>query len=399
MSALASIVCLSPQPWDVDLPTNRQQIMRRAAARGHDVLYVETGDFAGKHLWRWLRRRPGGRAARRLFRAEPVAPGIRVRNALNVLPWGHRLRLACAVNAGLTSRVVRRAVRRMSPPVVLWLYDPSCAGMIGRCGEIFAVYDCVDDHAAVAAYDPRVRSLVAAGDARAAREARLVFTTTSVLLERHRRANPATVLVRNVGDYEHFAPAADRALAAPDVASLPRPVIGFTGNLMTSKVDFALLDHLARARPAWTIALVGPVRPDAQRDVERLGTLSNVHVLGHRPYDDVPRYVAGFDVGLCPYTWTEVNRSCFPLKLFEYLAAGKPVVVSGTPDVGELRLEPDVVVADGHDAFLLAIEEALAPSAPQDVARRQRIAAANSWETRVGRLLELVSRELDEVRG
>jgi len=388
-----SIVCLSPQLWSVDLPTNRQQIMRRAASRGHRVLFVETGSFLGTHLWRLVREGARGSLARRLLASEQVAPGIEVRKALNVLPWGHKHRLPNAVNAALTNLLLRRMARRLPQPLVLWVYDPCAARSVGACREAFAVYDCVDDYPEQAGPDRRRRQLAVHGDAHTASRSRLVFATTSPLHERHSRLNPKTHLVPNVADYAHFAPAADRSFAGEDVAGLPRPVVGFAGNFTASKLDFDLLEAVAVARPAWTILLIGPARAETRARLARLSALPNVRWLGPKPYAKLPRYIAAFDVGLIPYESNDYTRSCFPLKLYEYLAAGKAVVATGLPELA--GMEPDVVVAAGDAASVIgAVEEALGRSGDDDRRRRMEVAAGNTWETRAGRLLELVAGEL-----
>jgi glycosyltransferase involved in cell wall biosynthesis len=388
-----SIVCLSPQGWHVDLPTNRQQIMLRAARRGHEVLFVETGNFIGRHLWSLVRSRARTRhsLASQLASAEEVAPGIRARKALNLLPWGHTYHSVNSFNAAATARVVRRLARRLPQPVVLWIYDPCASAMAGSCGEAFAVYDCVDDYAEQAGGDPRKRELVSASDREAATRSRLVFATATPLFERHRELNAQTHLVRNVGDYAHFVPAADRAFAAPEVAGLPGPVIGFAGNFLAQKVDLALLEALAVRRPDWTLLLIGPGRADTQAALDRLAALPNVRWLGAKPYAELPRYVAAFDVALIPYVANRYTESCFPLKTFEYLAAGKPVVASGLPELA--GLEPHVKVVDGADAYVAAIEQALAGTLEDEVDRRE-LAAQNTWESRAGRLLDLISAEL-----
>lgn len=380
MSEAFSILCLSPQDWDVDLPTNRQQIMRRAARRGHRVLFVETGNFAGRN------------PSTRHLRARDVAPGISVRKALNVLPWGKKYALPNRVNGALTARVLRREARRLPQPVVLWIYDPCSSPLAGACGEAFAVYDCVDDYVEQNGSDARRRAFVAAGDERAAESSRLVFATTEPLFARQRRLNAHTHLVPNAADHAHFATAIDPALADPQVAALPRPVIGFAGNLTSAKVDFGLLESVARTHPEWTVALIGPARHDAEPALARLAELENVHLLGEKAYADLPRFVAGFDVALIPYAANEYTRSCFPLKLYEYLAAGKPVIASGLP---ELRgMEPDVVLAEDGSAFAGAIEDALLRTSPEDAHRRSELVAGNTWEARTTTLLELIDTEL-----
>jgi glycosyltransferase involved in cell wall biosynthesis len=387
------IVCLSPQPWHIDLPTNRQQIMARIASSGHRVLYVDTGAFVGRHVVALLRGLGSRRSLmRQLVATETVAPGVQTLKAPALAPWGHRYRLAAKANAALTAWTVRRRRRSRTEPAVLWLYDPCFADCIGNVGERFAVYDCVDDYAEQAGADSRKRSLVAAYDALAASRSRVVFATARPLAERHRGHNANTHVVPNVGDFGHFAVAADESLAAAEVRNLRRPRIGFAGNFLAEKVDLALLETIAALRPEWTLVLVGPARKDTEAAVGKLARRAGVRWLGARPYAELPRYVAGFDVGIVPYLRNEYTRSCFPLKTFEYLSAGKAVVASGLPELE--GMEPHVIVADGADAFIAAIERALKQTSAADIAARQALAAANTWETRTKRLLELVATEL-----
>jgi glycosyltransferase involved in cell wall biosynthesis len=365
--------------------------MARIGQNGHRVLYVETGGFIGRHL-RGLR----GSAWRSLFRqlvaAKAVAPGVRVMKAPNLVPWGHRSRRAAQVNSALTAWAIRRRTPANAETTVLWLYDPCFAGCVGKTGERFAVYDCVDDYAEQAAADRRMRSLVAAYDALAASRSRLVFATARTLVERHRKHNPRTYLVRNVGNFSHFAQAADGSLCAGELATLPRPVIGFAGNFLPGKVDFTLLEAIASRRPEWTVLLVGPSREGTNEALGRLASRVNVRWLGAKSYADIPRYVAAFDVAIIPYLRNAYTQSCFPLKTFEYLAAGKAVVASGLPELE--GMEPYVVLAEDAGGFISAVEEALAHTSPSNVAARQELAAANTWETRTHRLLELIATEL-----
>jgi glycosyltransferase involved in cell wall biosynthesis len=391
-----SIICLSSQDWRVALPTNRQQVMRRVARRGHQVLFVETGNFLGRHLWALLFGTERRSLARRLFSTEEVDTGVLLRKALNVLPWGSKYRLAKAFNSAITASFLRRLAAGLPKPVVLWIYDPGAAGMAGSCGEEFAVYDCVDDYAEHAT-SAQSREMVATGDRLAVLRSRLVFTTSTAMYERQRRLNPATHLVPNAGDYEHFVRADDRALAAPEISDLPRPVLGFTGNFLASKVDFSLLEDVAHALPQWTLLLIGPATPDTASALERLAKHPSVHWLGQKPYVELPGYVAAFDVGLIPYVSNAYTRSCFPLKLYEYLAAGKPVVASGLPELAEM--EPDVVLVDRPESFIEAVQEAVGQNGEADRLRRRQLAARNSWETKTELLLQLVRRELGKDAG
>jgi glycosyltransferase involved in cell wall biosynthesis len=373
------------------LPTNRQQVMRRAAERGHPVLFVETGEFLGRHLLRLVRGPDRESLARRLTVGERVLPRVTVRKVLNIIPWGQRFSTANRINGWVSRRVLLRAGRRLPAPRITWIYDPRATWAIGATDDAFGVYDCVDDYAEQAR-GRRNRALMAAADRQAALAARLVFTTTSALYERHRATNARTHLVGNAADYEHFAAAADRRLADPRVAQLPRPVLGFAGNITARKVDLSVVEALAERDSSRTILLAGPAEGGLADALDGLARRANVRWIGSVPYAVLPQVVSSFDVGLIPYAANEYTRNVFPLKLFEYLAAGKPVVATGLPELE--GLEPDVVVAHDLEELEDAIASALERTGKADIERRQALAAANTWDVRVERLLSLVATEL-----
>jgi glycosyltransferase involved in cell wall biosynthesis len=384
-----SIVCVSRQDWHAGLPTNRQQIMIRAARRGHRVLFVESGGHIGRHLWRLVTGPDRGSVARRLFGGEQPAESITVEKALTFVPWGQKFPLANRINSRFTGARIRRAARGLGGPRILWIYDPTAFELVGQAGEDLTVYDVVDDYAEQVGPDARRRRFVAAADEAAACRSQVVFATTTGLYERQLQRNPETHLVRNGADFAHFSHTNG---TAPEVRSFAGPVVGFAGNLTAEKVDFDLLEAVARARPEWSLVLVGPPAENARGQLDRLGALDNVHALGFRPYEELPAYVSGFSVGVIPYRATAYTRNCSPLKVYEYLAAGKAVVASGVPELS--GMEPDVTLADRPEAFVAAIESALAASSPEAVARRRATAEQNTWEARTERLLDLVGGRL-----
>ena len=384
-----SIICVSRQEWHAGLPTNRQQIMIRAAQRGHRVLFVESGGHLARHLWRLVAGSNRGSVARRLFGGEQPHEAITVEKAVTLVPWGQKFPLANRINSRLTGARIRRAARGLDGPKILWLYDPTAFELVGRVGEDMTVYDVVDDYAEQVGPDARRRRFVAAADEAAASRSQVVFATTNGLYERQVARNPETHLVRNGADFAHFSHTNG---TAPEVGALSGPVIGFAGNLTAEKVDLDLLEAAARMRPEWSFVLVGPPAENARAGLRRLEGLGNVHVLGFRPYDELPAYVSGFSVGVIPYRSTAYTRNCSPLKVFEYLAAGKAVVASGVPELG--GMEPDVALADGAEAFVAAVESALAADSSDAVERRRQLAEKNTWDARTERLLGLVGGRL-----
>jgi glycosyltransferase involved in cell wall biosynthesis len=222
-------------------------------------------------------------------------------------------------------------------------------------------------------------------DAQAAREADIVFATTASLRDRHIRNNAQTRLVPNVADYDHFASGLF-AQVPNALSALRRPIIGFAGNIVASKVDLAGLDRLSDTRPDWSWVLIGPVEKAMEARLAALASKPQIHYLGLVDYGSLPSYVAQFDVGLIPYHANSYTASVFPLKYYEYLAAGIPIVASGL--VGLPHDRPDVHVLPTLDvAATAAIAEALKVSSPDDVERRQGYAFTHTWAHRAETVL------------
>jgi glycosyltransferase involved in cell wall biosynthesis len=264
----------------------------------------------------------------------------------------------------------------MPSPAILPLADALPAARL--------VYDCLDDFAAFHPDAGRIEE----AEARLAARADVVFATAEALETRMRRLNARTVRLPNGADGDHFAPAAAAVLPAPpDVARIPGPVLGYVGE-MARWFDAELVQALARHDPSWQIVLIGPVHGDG---IAPLRALPNVHYLGPKPYRELPAYLHRFDVGLLPFRIDRLTAAVDPVKLYEYLAAGKPVVSTRLPEAS--RHGDAVIVAD-RAAFPAAVATALRQAAdPAGVARRVAIARENSWDRRVADALRALGVE------
>jgi len=158
---------------------------------------------------------------------------------------------------------------------------------------------------------------------------------------------------------------------------------------VATKLDLELLVALARANPRWSFALVGPIGPgDPRTDVSTLAREPNVHLLGRRSYEELPSVLRAADVGLIPYARNELTDSVFPMKVYEYLAAGLAVVATPLPSLAEIQ---EVVTAPDARGVAALLQDALTHDSPERRAERSRAAAAHSWERRLEEIAEAVA--------
>jgi len=380
--------------------TNKQHIMSRLAER-HRVVHVDHGfESIPGFLYEHLRHEPEALSRpRRLFQegVYRVGPSLWTAHSYGpksayLLPMDSTVRNYFAYDYKLT--LVRRFLRRegFDRPIV-WVYHPGYVDALERLPRELLVYDCVDEYTAFPNYQP-VADWIRAKERRLCERADLVFTTSPALYEDKSKYNPEdTHFVHNVGDAEHFKSAlASSTDVAPEIRELSGPVVGFVGAVSDYKLDSEWLLQLAEARPDWQLAVVGPVgEADPSTDVSEMETTPNIHLLGHRDYERLPEYIKGFDVATIPYRINEYTRSVFPIKFFEFLATGTPVVISALPSLEQYY--DAVEVAESADEFVEKCHVALDRGA-EGAKERVELAENNSWWSRIDRMMELIEERL-----
>jgi glycosyltransferase involved in cell wall biosynthesis len=372
------IVCVGFADWDTELWTNQHHLMSRLA-RENRVLFVESlglrrPQLAGRDLARIARRLRRGLAPPRQI------DGLRVLSPL-VIPL-HSSGAVRRLNAALLPALVARAARRlgMERPI-LWGYVPQAEALLRALDPSLVVYHCVDD---IAAHELIDTASFRAAEERFARRADLVLASAPRLAQRLQRWSGNVRYAPNVADTDLFATALQGGPVDAALAALPAPRIVFTGAIVATKLDQSLLIALARLRPDWTLALVGPVGTgDPRTDVSELAREPNVHLLGARRYDELPAVLRGADAGLIPYAVNDLTRSIFPMKVYEYLAAGLPVVATPLP---ALDAVPEVQRAADAAGIAALLDRALAEDTPARRGERSAAAAEHSWGSRLSEI-------------
>lgn len=370
------IVCIGSADWATELPINQHQLMGRLAAE-NNVLFVESlglrrPQLAGRDLSRlWRRLKRGLRGAR-------LAPeGLHVLSPL-VLPL-HSKASVRKLNRWLLRRQVKRAARKlgMSEPI-LWAYVPQAEDVIGVLDPSLVIYHCVDDVAAQKGVDAES---FRGAEERFAQRADLVLASAPALAERMRTLSDHVLYAPNVADTGTFATALEAGPIDPDLDALPHPRLVFQGAIVATKLDIQLLAQVAELRPDWSIVLVGPRGAgDPTGDLSPLDNAPNIHLIGPRQANDLPKVLRGADIGLIPYAINDLTRSVFPMKVYEYLAAGLPVLATPLPALDGVDA---VETVSSAEELVTTAERNLAADSPEVRLARSKEASSHSWEARL----------------
>lgn len=258
-------------------------------------------------------------------------------------------------------------------------FNPFYAGVLPKSfGAKLNVYQCIDDMTQEAYTAKHAHRL----EEEAIRQADVVLVTSSNLKKLKAPLNAATHIVHNAVDTNIFSKATEINFPKPpEIAHVKNKIIGFTGNLNEYRVDYKLLRKIALHHQDKTLLLVGPLNSNDYKDYG-LDQLPNVILTGGKDIRELPQYLQHMDCAIIPFLCNKLTSSVYPLKINEYLAAGKAVVSTNFSE--DIRSFKDhILLADDHDHFLKLIDLAVAKNDPTEIQQRIQVAQSNSWKERV----------------
>ncbi|MEP6820574.1 MAG: glycosyltransferase [bacterium] len=389
-----SIICFAGEDWWYHHPHSKYHLMRRFAKAGNRVIFVNSismglPGFRNKDLLPRIARKL--RSYARL--ARPTPEGVTVVSPAVIPFFGTRA--ARAVNRKLLAMQIGRLARRggLTRPI-LWIAIPTAADMIGQFDERLVIYQVSDkydanlmDHATDLA---TIRKL----HERAIDNADLVLYSGQKLLAEADRGRERSYLLEQAVDFDHWSQVGSGKLEiAEAVARIPRPRLGYFGAIEPWLIDQELIERAARERPEWQWIFIG----NKSRGVE-IEALPNTHFLPPVPYQELPRYAAGFDVCVLPWDTAHSFTSYgSAIKVREYLATGKPVVISPLPEYESMS---NVLrFARSHDEWFRLLEEALQENDPAAARSRQAAVSSGTWDARAEWVSDLIEKTMAKQRG
>ncbi|MFA5032719.1 MAG: glycosyltransferase [bacterium] len=306
-----------------------------------------------------------------------------------ILPFG-RLNLAHKINTSIMRRKLLRClgdkITNQNTDTIFIITNPYWYSVI-ECLKGIICYDCIDDVrvfsgvSKVKLYNKWHIDLI--------KRANIIFVSALKIKKDIISINPQKaknlVYLPNAVDNKWFIQRAKNSEIPEELKKIPKPIIGFVG-LIWWWIDMELIYDVATKLHNCSFVFVGPVS-------QKVRKLNNIYFLGPKPYNEIPVYINSFDICIAPFKINDIGHAVDPLKVYEYLALGKPVIASA---IEELRkLDNLIYIAKNDTDFVNCVEKALKEKKEDLVIKRQKYAELNSWESRIDTMLQTIAEYLE----
>ena len=370
-----SIICFGGEDWWYHHPHSKAHLMRQFARAGNKVIFVNSismglPGITHKDLLPRIKRKLGSYSKL----ARETEEGITVVSPASLPFFG------TAATRSLNRQMIGAQIRKLArskglTKPILWIAIPTAAEMIGEFDESAVVYHVSDKYDANTMDHATDPALIRKLHEHAIKASDLVFYSGRKLFDEATEGCDHSFLLEQGVDYDRWSKVKTLTVA-PEIESIPRPRLGYFGAIEPWLLDQELIKQAAQERPEWQWIFIGNLSRGVA--IERL---ANTHFLPPVSYDGLPHFAAGFDVCVLPWETEQAFTSYgSAIKVREYLATGKPVVISPLPEYEPLK---DVLrIARSRNEFLRLVDDALHESDPSLAEKRQASVASGTWEAR-----------------
>lgn len=344
-----------------------------------------------KKFWQWIKR---------LGKKEKINSNLSLFTPIVFLPYHPRLPLPVFLkkmlnitNNLLISFQVNRALKITNP--ILWLSMLHPEGLTNRFDHKLVCVLCYDEVSHSPIFTKKQQQLIREFEEKLLKKADLVFCTSNELYKNKVKINQNSHFIPNAIESDFI----DKTIGNNtyvDINNIPKPRIGYIGKI-NIRLDFELIHNIAKNKPEWHWIFIGPVEFSADKKLmNKLKYFKNTHFIGEIPHFEIPKYLKYLDVLTIPFVLDEYTKNMNPLKLYQYLACGKPIVSTNLPEVAEFsRQHPDILkIADNKEKFIEYIELSLKEKNPELIQKRINLAKNNTWNKRT----EVISNIIDKSR-
>ncbi|MFC1667384.1 glycosyltransferase [Candidatus Omnitrophota bacterium] len=371
------IICISTSDWAK--PWGSKQSLMLKLSEFNRVLYVEyQSSFSD------IVKYPGyffGRLGK-INKLRRINDNLYVYTPILLFPFGYYSLFINRINQRLLRIMLFGLLKRLRfRDFILWIYPPCSSYLIDRMGEAATVYHCIAAFAKEKKSYLRKKTINTL-ERRLVRKSQWILALTKELYKTFKQYNRNTFYFPSAVDMEYFEKVKNMDVAEPeDISFIKKPRIGVIGYLDSSILDMELLNCVARANKEWSIVMVGPVFRNA-KSLYKLKENKNVYFIGEKNPQSIPLCIKYLDICLIPYLKNEFSEQVSSLKLYEYLAMGKPVV--STYFSKELDEYKSVIgMAESNERFVELIRKFLIKDEREDINRRVELARKNSWQRRL----------------
>ncbi|MBI5415712.1 MAG: glycosyltransferase [Candidatus Omnitrophica bacterium] len=380
------ILFFSSDDWDSGLKTSKYHLSTRLA-RGNRVFFINslslrTPTLSQRDLTKLFAKLKGY-----LRGAQKVKENLYVYTPL-LVPF-QRFSIIRRLNKFLLLAQFRwlMARYRLAQPEI-WTFLPNTVDLVTKLPRRKLVYYCVDD---MSAFKGVPQEIIQRQDEMLTKKADVTFSVSEELFNKKRLLNPNSFYSPHGADFDLFNRAdTDGAVKKPeDLAGIPEPIIGFYGLISGDWIDYKLVEYLAQNRPAWSFVFIGKID---QRPGEELPRQDNIYYLPVKPYEELYRYSNFFDVAILPFNINPLTTHSHPLKILEYLSAGRPVVCVDIPETK--KYAQVIAVASSYKDFLEKIETCLNNDDAGAKESRVNFASRHSWDKQFDEIQEIISRHI-----